>query len=224
MERNLARAPGEVGLRPLASHAEASSSMDDLPGQPTAQRPLHVFWIVDTSHLMGVGGKMARLDHAIRELVPELRQSAAENPGTAVLMQRAVFSSGARWITPGPVPVDGFSWDSTVSEGMSYLGAALELLNAELAIPPMPERAFPPVIILMMCGAPTDDWRAGLAMLERSAWGPKAVRVAVNLGDEEAMPALMGFTGSLGLTLSAWDLRKLPRAIRWVSTSLSGGL
>ena len=47
------------------------------------------------------------------------------------------------------------------------LGKAFDLLAAQLSIPPMPERALPPVIVLLSDGQPTDDYKKSMEKLKK---------------------------------------------------------
>lgn len=184
-----------------------------LPVQPIAGRPVHFFWIVDTSSSMGVEGKLAQVDHAIRESLPEMRAVAAEHPGAELLVRVLTFSNGARWISSDPIPVNEFTWSGLEPDGLADLGEALKLLASQLEIPPMPRRAFPPVLALVTDGLPTDDWKAGLAELDRSTWGKKAVRVAISIGDDERTPVLEEFTGNPELVFPIENIGQLAKAI-----------
>jgi Mg-chelatase subunit ChlD len=45
---------------------------------------------------------------------------------------------------------------------MTDMGRALELVSDTLKTPPMPERALPPVLVLISDGQPTDAFETGL--------------------------------------------------------------
>lgn len=194
------------------------SVTDDLPGGPMASRPVHFFWLVDTSSSMSVDGRMGKLDHAIKESIPEMRTVASENPGAQLLVRVLGFASGTRWIHPDPVPVDEFFWTPIEPDGLTDLGMALSDVAAQLEVPPMPDRALPPVICIVTDGMPTDDWRRGLADLDRSTWGKKAVRIAISVDTDETNDILSEFTGNPELVFNPTSPEELARAIRWAST------
>ena len=72
--------------------------------------PLHFFWILDHSHSME-GQRISELNAAIREVLPEIRKVADDNPSVDVLMRAIAFSSNVNWhIGSDPVKLADFSW------------------------------------------------------------------------------------------------------------------
>ena len=135
------------------------------PGGELATRPIHFFWVVDCSGSM-YGEKIGIVNNTIQECIPEMRNSADNNPNAQLLIRALQFSSGASWITTSPVPVENYSWEDMEANGLTELGKAFDLLAAQLSIPPMPARALPPVIVLLSDGQPTDDYKKSLDKLK----------------------------------------------------------
>ena len=99
------------------------------------------------------------------------------------------------------------------------MGQAFELLAQELSIPPMSDRALPPVLILISDGQPTDDYRTGLEQLMKLPWGIKAVRLAIAIGKGTNMRVLKEFIANPSIEpLQADNAGQLTEYIRWVST------
>ncbi|MFZ1641992.1 MAG: vWA domain-containing protein, partial [Candidatus Contendobacter sp.] len=132
------------------------------PGGELATRPLHFIWIADCSGSMSIDGKIQALNTAIREALPHMRQVADENPNAEVLVRALKFSSGAQWHVSQPTPVADFKWADLQTEGVTDLGRALAMVAEQLRIPPMSDRALPPVLVLISDGQPTDDFNKGL--------------------------------------------------------------
>ncbi|MYW05336.1 tellurium resistance protein [Streptomyces sp. SID3343] len=183
-----------------------------------ASRPLHFFFLLDCSSSMQ-GEKIASLNWAVRESIPDMRHAAEENPAASLLVRVLTFSHGATWHLPRPTPVENFSWTDVKTSGATDMGAAFRLAAAELAMPPMTERALPPVLALLSDGGPTDDWRAGLAQLDATPWGKRALRVAIAIGQDADRAMLRTFLGNPEAPLlDVNDAEQLASAIRWVST------
>ena len=106
------------------------------------------------------------------------------NPNAQLLVRTLKFSTGATWVTPDPVNIEDFAWDDLDAGGVTDLGKAFELLAAQLTIPPMTDRALPPVIVLLSDGQPTDDYKKSLDKLLHLPWGKKAVRIAISIGQD----------------------------------------
>lgn len=189
------------------------------PGGEMASRPLHFIWITDCSGSMGVDGKIQMLNNAIREAIPHMQRVADENPNAQILVRALKFSSGAQWHISQPVPVADFRWIDLKADGVTDMGAALGMLAEQLKMPPMPERALPPVLILISDGQPTDDFATGLKKLMEQRWGQKAVRLAIAIGSDADHEVLQKFIGNPELKpLQANNAETLVNYIKWVST------
>jgi uncharacterized protein YegL len=170
---------------------------------------------------MGEGGKIQALNNAIREALPEMAKVAAENPNAKVMVRALKFSSGAQWINPDPVTIDKFKWTDLEADGVTDLGAAFKMVAAQLKMPPMPDRALPPVLVLISDGQPTDDWKSGLKEVMDQPWGKKAVRIAISIGTEEDNTSLQEFIGNVELKpLNASNPESLVKYIKWASTAV----
>lgn len=195
--------------------------MSRRPGGELTTRPLHFIWICDCSGSMSVDGKIQELNFAIREAIPEMRRVADENPYADVLVRAIKFSSGAQWHISQPTPVDNFTWIDLFADGVTDMGKALSMVAEQLKIPPMTERALPPVLVLISDGQPTDDFASGLKALMDQPWGKKAVRISIAIGEDADEEVLQRFIGNSELKpLRANNPETLVRYIKWVSTAV----
>jgi len=175
--------------------------------------------MLDCSSSMGLDGKISQLNFAIREAIPEMRRVADDNPKASLLVRALTFSTGADWHVEQPTEIDDFSWSDLQANGVTDLGKAFDLIADQLKIPPMPERALPPVLALISDGQPTDDWKSGLKRLNETPWGKKAVRVSIGIGQDANVGVLKEFLGNPELEpLDANNPAALAKAIRWAST------
>ncbi len=190
------------------------------PGGALARRELHFLWLLDVSGSMNADGKIQALNVAIRESIPQLQAAACDNPNVDVLVRAIVFSNGARWHLEQPTPVAQLRWEDAVAGGHTDTAAALRLAAQALRVPPMPERAVSPVVVLVTDGHHTDDFDAGLAELMAERWGRDAVRMAVAIGRDVNMTPLQAFIGDDELRpITANNPEALVQKIRWVSRS-----
>jgi uncharacterized protein YegL len=189
------------------------------PGGAIASRPLHFIWLCDCSNSMNVAGKIQSLNTAIKEAIPVLQQTAAENPNVQLLIRAIRFSDGAQWHVQQATAVDDFRWVDLTASGITDMGKALELVAGELAIPPMPDRALPPVLVLITDGFPTDDFSGGLKTLMAQPWGQKAVRVGIAIGQDANHEILQKFIDNPELrVMQANNPEELADRIKWAST------
>lgn len=195
--------------------------MPKRPGGELATRPLHFIWITDCSGSMSIDGKIQALNTAIREALPHMKEVVDENPNAEVLVRALKFSSGAQWHVSQPTPVKDFKWADLPADGVTDLGRALTMLAEQLRIPPMTDRALPPVLVLISDGQPTDDFNHGLQTLMNEPWGKKAVRIAIAIGEDADTTVLQKFIGHPELKpLQANNPEALIRSIKWVSTAV----
>lgn len=190
------------------------------PGGELANRPLHFFWIVDCSGSM-YGEKIGTVNHAIQSTIPEMADAAKDNPNAQLLVRTLKFSTGASWVTVNPVNIEDFAWDDLDAGGVTDLGKAFDLLAAQLTIPPMSERALPPVLVLLSDGQPTDNYKQSLDKLLHLPWAKKAVRIAISIGQDADDDVLQEFTGNRELVLQANNPQALVKMIKWASTAAS---
>ncbi len=190
------------------------------PGGELATRPLHFIWIADCSGSMS-GDKIQALNFAIRDAIPHMQKVADDNPNAQVLVRALAFSSGAQWHLSQPTPVADFKWTDLKAGGVTDMGKAFATVADQLKIPPMTERALPPVLVLMSDGQPTDDWETGLQTLMNTPWGKKSVRIAIAIGSDADRNVLQSFIGNSELQpLEANNPEALVKHIKWVSTAV----
>ena len=85
----------------------------------------------------------------------------------------------------------------------------------------MPERALPPVIVLLSDGQPTDDYKKSMEKLKKLPWFRKAVKIAISIGQDADDEVLIEFTGNKELVLQANNATALAKMIKWASTTAS---
>ena len=190
------------------------------PGGELASRPLHFIWVVDCSGSMS-GEKIGTVNHAIQSTIPEMVAASENNPNAQLLVRTLKFDSGASWVTAAPVAVEDFAWDDLTAGGVTDMGKAFDLLAAQLTIPPMSDRALPPVLVLLSDGQPTDDYKSSLDKLMKLPWAKKAVRIAISIGQDANDAVLSEFTGNNELVLQANNPTALVKMIKWASTVAS---
>jgi uncharacterized protein YegL len=191
------------------------------PGGAIAARALHFFWLADCSGSMSEDGKIQALNHAIREAIPHMRRVADDNPNARVLVRALCFSTGARWHVAQPTPVEAFEWADVQAEGFTDLGEALRMLAEVMRSLGTGERTYPPVLVLLSDGQPTDDFEGGLRELLATDLGEKAVRIAIAIGANADLERLQEFIGDRQRRpLQASNPETLVSYIKWASTAV----
>jgi uncharacterized protein YegL len=150
-----------------------------------------------------------------------MQSVAEENPNAQVLVRAIKFSDDATWHIPDPTPINDFRWTDLSAGGITSMGKALELVAGQLKIPPMSERALPPVLVLISDGQPTDEFEKGLQSLMELPWGKKAVRMAIAVGKDADNDILQRFIGNAEIRpLTANNPEQLIKYIKFVSTEV----
>jgi uncharacterized protein YegL len=192
------------------------------PGGELAKRPLHFIWMIDCSGSMG-GSKIQALNTSMREMIPHIQKAAQDNPNAKILMRVISFSDGARWHVAEPSPIEDFHWQDLSTGGSTDAGAALTLVADQLKIPPMSERALPPVLILVLDGSPTDNFDEGLRKLNEQVWGRKSIRIGIAIGRGADRNILQSFMGTDAREpIEMHNAPQLLEYIKWASTSIAG--
>jgi uncharacterized protein YegL len=200
-----------------------------VPEGTIARKPLHFFWLADHSGSMR-GRKIATLNQAIREAVPEVCKAVAAYPEVAIHMRALRFADRAAWhVGPAPVPVEQFVWPELEALGATATAQAIRLLAEELTLERMPRRGYPPVCILISDGYCTEaaaEYAQAIADLLKLPWGQKSVRLAIAIGDpsEYDEQELLKFVShpEVGV-LKADSPQSLVSYIKWASVSATVG-
>ena len=188
-----------------------------------ARRTMVLFFVVDTSGSME-GSKIGTLNQAIEDVIPEIRDISENNADAEIKIAVLEFSSGARWITPSPVPADGFEWQYLNAVGLTDLGQACKCLNEKLSRNSFMSDvtgSFAPAIFLLSDGAPTDRYTDELEKLKQNNWFKKAMKVALAVGEDANTAVLADFTGNEESVLTVHNPESLRKMIRFVSVTSS---
>jgi len=202
--------------------------MSDRLGGALARKPLHFVFVLDVSGSMLRGGRIQALNNAMSEVLPQLRDEARANPHAELLVRVLAFANEPRWVIETPTPVDHVRWTrlEAVPRGFTELGSALQTLAG--ALDGLDERsgAYPPAIVLVSDGRPTQSsgvsFADGLQALLDNRWGATAVRLALGVGRDADMPTLRRFIGDEDVPLLRADNpEQLVEYVVWAATAAS---
>jgi len=192
-------------------------------GEAVNRRLLKIFWLVDASGSMD-GAKMATVNRAIKDLIPEMREVADENPEIEMQVNVIMFESKAKWIHRA-VNIQDFTWTDIETGGYTSTGAALSFALEEMTEEKMSKRAIPPLVILMSDGGATDDYEKKLGDFLSDKWGKKTTRIPIAIGDDCDEVSLEKFRyPKEGPLLRAHNASDLTKLIKWASVTVSSSL
>ena len=186
-----------------------------------------VIFLLDTSGSMS-GAPIGAVNDAIRNVLPELISMNDSNADNEIRIAVITFDYEAKWIIGEDeliLPEDVQDvWRDLDANGYTSMEAAFRALNEKLSTShgfmKRASGSVAPVLFLLSDGEPTDDYRAGLQILQKNNWYKIAVRVAVGYGDANDS-ILREFTGNEGTVLHANDTDELKNTIRFVAVTSS---
>ena len=191
-----------------------------------ARRTMVLFFLVDTSGSMN-GAKIGAVNHAIDEVVPEIKKISVGNADAQIKIAVLKFDNSAEWITKnGPEEAETFVWRSLNATGTTAMGEACRQLEKKLSTKEgcfMREAtgSYAPAIFMMSDGQPNDDFEGGLKALKENNWFKASVKVAIAIGDDADKDVLAKFVGSPEGVIVAHDPDTLKRWIKFVSVTAS---
>lgn len=186
-----------------------------------------VIFLLDTSGSMS-GAPIGAVNDAIRNVLPELISMNESNADNEIKIAVITFDYDSKWIIGenelmSPEDVQNV-WRDLDANGYTSMGAAFRALNEKLSVSngfmKRASGSVAPVLFLLSDGEPTDDYRAGLQVLQKNNWYKIAVRVAVGYGDAND-GILREFTGNEGTVLHTNDTNELKNTIRFVAVTSS---
>ena len=197
------------------------------------RRVMTLFLLVDTSGSMTINQNIGKVNSAIDEMIPLLKEVSDENADAEIKVAVMEFSTGCRWVThdeygqEGAECLDGFVWNDLEASGVTDMGAAFTELESKLSrntgFMKSATGAFAPVIILLSDGQPTDNIHPGLDKLKRNNWYRAATKIAIAVdnGDTTALTAFTGsIEGVLKVNSNRDDLKKMLCKLAVVSSTM----
>ena len=197
------------------------------------KKPCYYFWICDCSESMGLKNrsnnlvKMDEINKAIPQAIEKIREYSKTNQKGQITMRSIKFSDQAEWVDKDSIPVDQYTWKDLSADGVTALGAAFSKVAQALKTiddgGTMPKKAYPPVLVLITDGYPTDEWNKGFEELMGQFWAQEAVRIAIALegADEDILRAFIGDVEDADkklVRITDADLPRLAESIKLVTT------
>lgn len=192
----------------------------EAPPRPT----MTLILMLDTSGSMS-GAKIGSLNSALEETVPELKKIAEGNADAEIKIAIMEFSSGFKWLTPAPVPMENFEWTTSLTaSGVTDLGSACEDLAKKLSRKEggfmlQASASYAPVLILMSDGGPTDNFEAGMKKLEQNNWYKAAIKCAMAIGNDADKAVLARFTGTPEAVVEVHNSQDLIKMVRFIAVT-----
>lgn len=190
------------------------------PGGIISKRESQVFLLCDLSGSMLDDGKITELNNCLREAVPHMKRLEDETPEVEIKISILGFNTKATWIAQNE-PIKDFFWKdlNADADGLTNMGEAFSLMAMAMKSPDMPERGYPPLVVLISDGQATDSYKTDLDDYLHTNWGAKSIRYSIAIGKEADHSALQKFINNSELKpIMANNPEQLAKAINFVST------
>ena len=190
------------------------------PGGETSKRISKVIFLCDSSGSMQDNGKIHELNNCLREAVPHIKKIDEETASADIRISVMSFDDTPKWLVQDE-PIKDFIWkDLKVNpNGETNIGQAFSMLAMEMNNPSMPERGFPPLVVVITDGMATDSYKIGLDEFLNTKWGQKSVRQSIAIGKDADVSVLNKFINNSEIKpILVSNPEQLAKAIRFVST------
>jgi uncharacterized protein YegL len=197
------------------SQTESGSILFERP--VIMRRAMVLFFVIGTSGSMD-GSKIGSVNTAIEEFIPVIREVSDENPDAEIRIAVLEFSSGARWITASPIPVEQFRWNYLEAGGLADFGDACKAMNKKLSATMTFMRSvgynfYLPVMVLLSGSEPTDEWEKPLKELWQNRFFQVSNKVAIAIGDNANKDLLKEFTGTMERVFEPHNIKAIEKMI-----------
>jgi len=192
-------------------------ALTDYEVAPAARRQLTVFLLADCSGSMS-GEKIMALNDGMRNALPILKEIGENNGDAEIKLAVMTFADDVKWLNEGTVTTDHFEWKDLTSNGCTCMGKACEELNNKLShrhgFLQSASASFAPVMILLSDGAPTDNFKVGLAKLQENSWFKHGTKIALAIGNDADTKVLADFTGTIEMVFKVHNIDALRTTIK----------
>lgn len=195
--------------------------------EETPKKLLPIIYIIDSSGSMDADGNMTKVNEAIQDTMDILKEKAVENADAEILIGALKFATGAEWVFDGLKSTDDFYWNDIQAGGMTYLGDALEKLNAKMSRSEFFANKIGykcPVLIFMSDGYPNDpgdSWKKSLERIRQNKWFANSIKIAIAVGGDADKSVLTEVVGSPEGVIEIKETTKLKDLIVAVSLTAS---
>ncbi len=172
------------------------------PNEAMPKKLLPIIYVIDASGSMEADGNITKVNEAIKDTMDILKEKAAENADAEILIGALKFATGAEWVFDGLLSTDDFYWNDIQAGGMTYLGDALEKLNAKMSRSEFFADKIGykcPVVIFMSDGYPNDpgdSWRKSLEKIRQNKWFANSIKIAMAVGGDADTNVLIEVIGN----------------------------
>ena len=190
---------------------------------PPPRKVMTLFYLIDTSGSMS-GSKIQQVNSAIEEVMAQLDDISRNNDDAEIKIAVLTFDNKVEWQTPRPMSPNDFNMGTLVANGLTYLGKACTELEAKLSRTEFLNTkagAYPPIILLLSDGAPSDNFESGLSKLKSNNWFKRSIKIAFAIGHDADRDVFSRFTGSKEAVIDVNNAQVLKDMIMKVSVITS---
>jgi uncharacterized protein YegL len=187
-------------------------------------RPLPVILLADVSGSMEEEDRIGVLNRSVTSMIQALQRES--DVVGQIQLSVIIFGGDEARVHIPLAAVSDAEWLDMVAYGRTPMGHAFQLAAQTVDDRSLiPDRSYQPTIVLLSDGLPTDDWAAGLKILQDSPRGRHSQRLAVNMNvraGSEQYDILEQFVGLVpGRVYQASASGDIAKALQWVTFSVT---
>jgi len=154
----------------------------------------NIIFVIDTSGSMQ-GKPISHLNKIMYDLINKFYKIFSIKNYIKIRLSVMTFSSVAQWVYDLYLEKDVTSdWANLEASGLTNLGLALDELRRHLSfengILSDLDNAYPPLVIFISDGSPTDNWEKPLRMLQENQNYQKSFKRVIAIGDDAPLDIL----------------------------------
>ncbi len=177
---------------------------------------LPIIFVVDTSGAMS-GQSISVLNTCLEETIQNIGENRKFCCNVIPKIGILQVHTGSSWVNPNELELaERLDYQPLDAAGLRDMGSALVELNEKLsrkAFLDFPIGKGAPIIIYVVCGQITDDWRSSLyGSLLKNKWYQRSIKLGFALGEDADIEALSEILGESGAIIQVYEYAAFSKA------------
>lgn len=176
---------------------------------------LPIIYVIDTSGKLH-GKHIACENEALSASISYLKEKSEEGFEYAIEVGILSFSTGAKWMTNGFIPIEDLCFENLQAGGLVDLGASLDELNEKMSRKELFANKIGylrPVVLFLSASVPTDNWEKALACASENKWYKYSIKIGIAVGDDFDVDIIEQICGGQESVIRVDNFNDLSKAV-----------